>query len=266
MSEEQTELVVAEPEETEETVATPTSITDIKRKMKLTGEVTRLELYGAFIDIGIDVNALIHISQMGEGGVNRVSDALSVGDKVDVWVDKVDVERKQVMVTMKEPLAVEWADLKKGQAYEGTITRLETFGAFVSIGAEREGLVHISELSHDYVRNPSEVVSVGDDVQVEVLNFSRKKRRIDLSMKALMAKPDNAPPDQATKADFEAYAEEVEEEMPSAMELALRKAISQSDSDIDMPAKSKKKTKRSKRRIRKQQEELLNRTLARQEN
>ncbi|MBK9052128.1 MAG: S1 RNA-binding domain-containing protein [Chloroflexi bacterium] len=63
------------------------------------------------------------------------------------------------------------------------------FGAFVDIGAEKEGLVHISELSHDYVKHPSEAVRVGDEVSVKVLNFSKRKRRINLSVKALLEKP-----------------------------------------------------------------------------
>src|SRR5690606_15594251 len=107
-----------------------------------------------------------------------------------VWVEKVDPERQQVMLTMVPPLAVDWNELKTDQVYDGKVTRLETFGAFVSIGAEREGLVHISELSHNYVKHPSEVVKVGDDVQVKVLGFNRRKRRIDLSMKALTEKPE----------------------------------------------------------------------------
>jgi transcriptional accessory protein Tex/SPT6 len=266
MSEETMEAVVAEQE-----TAVPTSINDLKPKMKLTGEVKRLELYGAFIDLGIDVNALIHISQLGKENVNRVADVLNVGDKVEVWVDKVDPERKQVTVTMIEPLAVEWSDLKKGMELTGTITRLESFGAFVNIGAEREGLVHISEMSHDYVKHPSEVAQVGDEVKVQVLNFSKRKRRIDLSMKALMEKPES---------DVETYSrnqveyepiEEEDEDLPTAMELALRRAFQGADVDeeLALPIKknktNKKKQKKSKK-FRQQQDDLLNRTLMRQNN
>ena len=121
--------------------------------------------------------------------VNRVSDVLKEGDEVMVWVEKVDPERQQIMLTMVPPLAVDWTDLQTDRPYAGKVTRLENFGAFVNIGAEREGLVHISELSHDYVKHPSEVVKVGDEVEVKVLGFNRRKRRIDLSMKALLEKP-----------------------------------------------------------------------------
>lgn len=269
MSEELTETMEA-PE-----VVVPTTIDDLKPKMKVNGKVERLELYGAFIDIGVGVNALIHISQVSEGRVNRVSDALKEGDEVTVWIDKVDPQMQQIMVTMIEPMAVDWNDLKTGNVYTGSVTRLENFGAFINIGAEREGLVHISELSHDYVKNPSEVVKVGDEVQVQVLGFSKRKRRIDLSMKALMEKPEAAftesPADnrgggrrgrgaQAEVADYDF--EDEDEALPTAMEVALRRAMG--DDTIDELAEDRRKGKKPRRRQKKtrnQQEELLSRTL-----
>ena len=253
-------LAEAAPEEVK-----PQTIDDLKPKMKLTGTVARLELYGAFIDLGVGTNALIHISQLGQEPVNRVSDVLAVGDQVTVWVDKVDPERKQIMVTMIEPLAVEWRDLKRGNVYTGVISRLEDYGVFVNIGAEREGLVHISELSHEYVKHPSEVVSIGDEVEVQVLNFSKRKRRIDLSMKALMEKPENDNYYAASKEVYE-YIEDDEDEgeIPTAMELALRQALG-SNMPVSRSKKSSKKRRRRKKQ-RSQQEEILYRTLQVQQN
>lgn len=235
------------------------SLRDLERKMQLTGTVTRLELYGAFIDVGLETEALVHISQLGTEHVNRVSDVLSVGDTVRVWVDKVDPDRNQLMVTMIEPLAVEWSDLQKGNNYTGKVTRLENFGAFVDIGAEREGLVHISELSHDYVKHPSEVVSVGDEVQVQVLNFSKKKRRIDLSMKALMERPESQQPVYEDRYDDSAYDDEDDEleDLPTSMEIALRRAMG---SDFKPPRQRGSKGRRQ-RKVRQQQEDILSRTL-----
>jgi small subunit ribosomal protein S1 len=239
----------------------PKSINDLTPKMMLTGAVTRLELYGAFIDLGVGVNALIHISQLGKEHVNRVADVLKVGDEVNVWVDKVDPQREQIMVTMIQPLAVDWKDLKVGQVHTGQVSRLENFGAFVNIGAEREGLVHISELSHDYIKNPSEVVKVGDEVQTQVLGFSKRKRRIDLSIKALLEKQEQtAQTPQQNPAFFE-YEEEENDDMPTAMEIALRAAMGD-----DMPSnRSKKGKKNNKKRYRRersrQQDEILDRTL-----
>jgi small subunit ribosomal protein S1 len=244
-------------------IAAPTSIDDLTPKMKLNGKVSRLELYGAFIDIGVGTNALIHISKLGKDHVNRVSDVLQVGDDVAVWVDKVNPDQGQIMVTMVEPLAVDWSDLKKGQTYTGTVTRLENYGAFVDIGAEREGLVHISEISHDYVKHPSEVLAVGDEVQVEVLDFNRRKRRIDLSIKNLQEKPESlsAVIEEPSIVEDDVFEEELEE-VPTAMEVALRRAMG--DEPVDAAIEGQKKRNRRKDRKQKRQkaqEDLLNRTL-----
>lgn len=244
----------------EEAPAQPKSINELKPKMKLHGAVVRLELYGAFINVGVGVNALVHISQLGKEHVNRVADVLTVGDEITVWVDKVDPQREQIMVTMIEPLAVEWKDLRVGQTHTGTVSRLETYGAFINIGAEREGLVHISELSHDYVKHPSEVVSIGDEVQTQVLGFSKRKRRIDLSIKALLEKPEaQAPAPREVQAfvDFE----EEDDDMPTAMEIALRAAMG--DSIPQKPSRRDRRRRRRRDKMRNQQDDILNRTLHR---
>lgn len=257
MSEDINETVV----ETAPESITPQSINDLKPKMKVTGTVTRLELYGAFIDLGIGTNALIHISQLGTDHVNRVADVLSIGDEVTVWVDKVDPQRGQVMVSMIQPLAVDWNDLEKGKVLTGTITRLENYGAFVNIGAEREGLVHISELSHGYVKHPSEVTAVGEEVQVEVLGSSKRKRRIDLSMKSLLDQPEAAEPTYKEVQQSLAVQEEdeEEEEFATAMEIAMREALGDDD-DFRNRKQSKKSRKRNKKRS-DRQDDILSRTL-----
>ncbi len=238
---------------TQEEIAEVSSINDLKRKMKLRGTVERLELYGAFINIGLETSALVHISKLGDGRVNRVSDVVNVGDQVEVWVEKVDPEQNQIMVSMIEPVAVEWSDLKEGQHYTGKVTRLESYGAFVDIGAEREGLVHISELSHDYVKHPSEIVNVGDEVEVQVIGYNKRKRRIDLSIKALQDKPESE--EVATVEDY-AELDEGNDEMPTAMEIAMRRAMSKLDSE-----KNGKSSKKGKQRRKGNREDILSRTL-----
>jgi predicted RNA-binding protein with RPS1 domain len=147
-------------------------------------------------------------------------------------------------------------------------------------------LVHISELSHDYVKHPNEVIQVGDEVRVQVLNFSKRKRRIDLSMKALMEKPEpavqqptqNQPQptrqerdrrggDRRDRDHYEPVVEEQDEEdlnnLPTAMEIALREAMGE---DVIRSVKAKERGSKKKRRKqrgqhREEQEELLSRTL-----
>ena len=241
-------------EEPVASVTAVTSISDLKPKMKLAGTVERLELYGAFVDLGVGTSAILHISKIGKR-VNRVSDVLSVGDEVSVWVESVDQDKDQIMVTMNEPLAVEWSDLKVNQIYDGTVTRLEKFGAFVDIGAEKDGLVHISELDHEYVKHPSEAVKVGEAVQVKILGFSKRKRRIDLSRKALLETPESELPAQVE--EFED--EEEETALPTAMEIALRRAMSNGDEAQAVKKKSRPRSRAQQKR--ELQNDILSRTL-----
>lgn len=243
--------------------AAPTKIQEVKRKMKLTGTVKRVELYGAFVDVGVGVDAIIHVSQMGQGS-KRVADTLTAGDTTEVWVDKVDAERGQIIVTMVEPLAVEWSDLADGQVYTGKVTRLENFGAFINIGAEKEGLVHVSEIGHDFIRHPSQAISVGDEVEVKVLSSSKRKRRINLSMKALIEAPAASAKQVSAKAEeIQEFEEEEQEIMPTAMEMALRRAMGNDAPDLGPRIRGRGRNKQARRRERrmKQQEDIISRTL-----
>lgn len=256
------------------------SLGEVKPKMKVNGTVKRVDLYGAIIDLGIDATALIHISKLGAEQINRVSDVLKVGDSLVAWVESVNPDRQpQIMLTLVEPLAVDWNDLKEGQIYTGKVTRLENYGAFVNIGAEREGLVHISELSHEYVKSPNEVISVGQEVTVKVLGFNRRKRRIDLSMKALVEQPaaatssvsngkgkgkggrNNSPAYVPDPSDYEEADEEFEE-MPTAMEIALRRALgNEGVSAIKIEQRGSKKQSKHSSDKRQMQQEVIDRIL-----
>ena len=140
---------------------------EINRKEKLTGTVVKTMLAGAIIDIGMDAPGILHISQLQKEAVNKVDDVLEVGQSVDVWVKRVLPKKNQIELTMIEPLPLEWREIKEGIVVKGTIERLEKYGAFVEIGAERPGLVHISELAHGYIRTPEDAVKVGEEVEVK---------------------------------------------------------------------------------------------------
>jgi predicted RNA-binding protein with RPS1 domain len=252
MAEEGAEKILAAGVEATE-VPSPNSLTELKRKMQLKGTVVRLELYGAFIDIGVGTNAILHISKFPDR-VNRISDVLSVGDEVSVWVLNVDQDKKQVTVTMVAPLAVEWSDLKIGQVYTGKVTRLERFGAFVDIGAEKEGLIHVSELSHDFIKHPSEAVKMDQDIEVQVLGFSKRKRRIDLSRKALLGRRE------LEVVEIEEEVEEEEEELPTAMEMAIRQAMTDPPDEVD-PAGTSMTDIAGSQKSRSEQDDIMSRTL-----
>ncbi len=165
--------------------------TEIAPKMHFTGKVTHTTLAGAVIDLGIGIPGLLHISQVAgstpEQPIKSIKDVLQEGQSVDVWVRKIKDDR--IEVTMIKPLDLEWREIKKDMTVKGKVVRLEKFGAFVEIGAERPGLIHISEMAHGYVRQPSDVVNEGDEIEAQVIDVNRKKKQIKLSMKALQPEP-----------------------------------------------------------------------------
>ena len=162
----------------------PLDWNDLQRGIKVTGKVVRVEDFGAFVSFGAPKDGLIPTGQMVKGRrINKPSDVVAVGDEVTAWVISVDRKRERIGLSLVEPPAVSWAEVKKGHTYTGKVTRLERYGAFVDIGAERDGLVHISELAPGYVRDASEIVNVGDEVEVTVVDVDARKRQIQLSMK-----------------------------------------------------------------------------------
>ena len=169
-----------------EVITTPAS--ELKPKTKLTGKVVKTTLAGVLVDLSMEIPGIIHISQLSETPVKRVEDVVQVGQSVDVWVRKVKADR--IELTMIEPVGMDWRELKPELVLKGKVIRLETYGAFVEIGAERPGLVHISEMAHGYVKTPGDVVKEGDEIEVMVLDVDRKKKQIRLSMKATLPKPE----------------------------------------------------------------------------
>lgn len=157
--------------------------TELNPKTKLSGKVIKTTLAGALIDVGQPIPGVLHISQIQKDPVNKVEDVIKEGQTVDVWVRKVRKDR--VELTMIEPLMYEWKDLQPEMVVKGKVVRLETYGAFVDIGAERPGMIHISELAQGYVKNAGDVVKEGQEIEAAILNVDRKKRQIRLSMKAL---------------------------------------------------------------------------------
>lgn len=224
-------------------------LAELQVGQELQGSVTKVELFGAFVDVGAERDGLVHISNLRKERVNRVEDVVSVGQAIQVWVSKVDSASGRVELTMVRPVLLKWSDVKPGLRTQGTVVKLEKFGAFVDIGTERPGLVHVSEMSNDYVTNPAQIAREGDTVAVTVLEVDRTKRQIRLTMKqapeAIEAEPDEAP-----------------EAIPSAMEFALRRALEGSAPAEPAPAAEEPKPAPAKRKpARRDQEDILARTL-----
>src|SRR3990172_4282324 len=127
-------------------------------------------------------------------------------------------------LSMIRPVTFEWHNLRPGVRAVGQVVSIERYGAFVDIGAERSGLVHVSEMGDDYVARPEDVVKVGGTVEVIVLEADRKKKQIRLSMKGAQA--------------VEVEEETAEPPPATAMEIALRKAMEQTTPEAAAPAKT----------------------------
>jgi small subunit ribosomal protein S1 len=249
----------------ETNVSSPIKIEDIKRKMVFSGTVVKTTLAGAIVDIGLEIPGVIHISQLQKDPVKRVEDVVQTGQKVDIWVRRVFPKKNRIELTMIKPLDLEWGEIEKDMVLKGKVTRLEKFGVFVDIGAERPGLVHISELTHDYIKTPNEIVKEGDEVEVKVLEVNRQKKQIKLSMKALEEKPEKvvkviqAKIEKKEKETSVAQAQQPEAvkeaPIPTAMEMALREAMERV-STTETVTSTKKKTKNSN-----ELEDILKRTL-----
>jgi len=194
----------------------PASILDLEPGMELKGKVKSITDFGAFVDLGIAQDGLVHISELERRRVKKVTDVVQVGDEVQVWVKKVDKKRGRISLTMVRPVTRRFRDLKPDTVVEGVVTRIESYGVFIDIGTGRDGLVHVSELTEGYIGSPNEVVSIGDKVKVRVLKVDRKARKVDLTMKEFVevAKPPEPQP------------EVVEDEpTPTLMALAFQAAI-----------------------------------------
>ena len=155
--------------------------------MRLKGTVSSIVDFGAFVDLG-GIDGLVHISELSWNHVNHPSEVVKVGQEVEVQVLDVDLNRERISLGLKQTTEDPWRSLVKkypvDAIVEGTVTKLVTFGAFVDLGEGVEGLVHISEMAKQHVDQPSQVCSVGDHVQVKVMEIDLDRRRISLSMKA----------------------------------------------------------------------------------
>jgi ribosomal protein S1 len=157
------------------------------------GVVKRVTEFGAFVDIGVGRDGLVHVSEMGTGSIAKPADVIAQGDKIRVWIKELDREKNRISLSMIAPGTLTMRELEEGMIVPGKVTRLERYGAFVDIGVGRDGMLHVKEMGHGYVEKPEDVVQVGQDLQVQVVGLDRRRGRIDLSIKELLPKPVDVP-------------------------------------------------------------------------
>ena len=157
------------------------------------GTVARLTSFGAFVDLG-GMDGLVHVSQIAYERVDKPSDVLKVGQKVKVKVLSVDFDRNRISLSIKQTLPEPWDGIEEkapvGSVLEGTVKRLVDFGAFVEVFPGVEGLVHISQIAHEHIDTPADVLKVGEKIKVKVLDVDTDRKRLALSIKALTDAPE----------------------------------------------------------------------------
>lgn len=174
------------------------------------GTVARLTNFGAFIDLG-GVDGLVHISQIAHEHVHDPSDVLTIGEKVNVKILSVDQDRGRVSLSIKDTLPGPWESVAEkaptDSVLTGTVKRLTSFGAFVEVFPGVEGLVHISQISHQHIATPHEMLEEGQEVEVKVLDVKPEEHRLSLSIKALQEnqRPANTQSDRGEAVDVESY-------------------------------------------------------------
>ena len=166
---------------------------NIREGQKLDGIVKNITDYGAFIDMG-GVDGLLHVTDISWKRINHPSEVFRVGDTIKVVVTKFDEKTKRVSLGMKQLESNPWegisGEFKVGTRFNGKITNITDYGAFVELKGGIEGLVHVSEMSWTKKNtHPSKLVSVGDMVDVVVLDVEPEKHRISLGMKQCMENP-----------------------------------------------------------------------------
>ncbi len=157
---------------------------------RITGSVRNLTTYGAFVGLEEGIDGMIHVSDLSwTRKINHPSEVLKKGDEVEAVVLSIDKENQRVSLGVKQAENDPWSDIdykfKVGDMVKGTVAKIASFGAFVNLQDDIDGLIHISQLSEDHVEKVKDVLKVGDEVEARVIKVDKVERRIGLSVKAV---------------------------------------------------------------------------------
>jgi small subunit ribosomal protein S1 len=207
----------------------------LKKGERRTGAVSSIVNFGVFVDLGGGVDGLVHVSELSWKHVDHPSEVVQVGQDVEVEVLDVDLDRERVSLSLKATQEDPWREFERryqaGEVISGSITKLVPFGAFVRVGEGIEGLVHISELSDQHVESPEQVVSVGQQVRVKVVDVDVPRRRISLSIRRVTDQEAGLLPDGEIEPEIEPEAEA----QPSSPTGSVPEAAAEAPADEVVP-------------------------------
>ena len=164
--------------------------------------VKSLTSYGAFVNLG-GVDGMVHISELSWNRIKHPSEVVNVGDTVDVYIKDIDSENKKISLGYKKSEDNPWEIMKKdydvGTVCNVKVVSMTPFGAFAQIIPGVDGLIHISQISNERINKPSDVLEIGQEVQVKITELDTEKKRVSLSIRALLEASDeeSAPAEQA---------------------------------------------------------------------
>ena len=174
---------------------------EVEEGQKFTGVVKSLTDYGAFVELAPGVDGMIHRTELSWKRIKHPSEIVNVGDTVDVYVKALDREKKKISLGYKKIEDNPWEILKRdypvGSKIKVKIVRMTTFGAFAEIFPKMEGLIHISQIANERIDKPQDVLSIGDEVEVLITDIDFDKKRISLSIKALLPTPEKPAKEEA---------------------------------------------------------------------
>ena len=196
----------------ERKAATEAFWAQVEEGQEYTGTVKSLTSYGAFVDLG-GVDGMVHISELSWKRIKHPSEVVKEGDVVKVYVKALDRENRKISLGYKRVEDNPWEILKRdypvGSVVKAKVVGLTTFGAFANVIDGIDGLIHISQIADRHIASPKEVLSIGDEVDVKITDIDFEKKRVSLSIRALLE-----PQDEAVEADEAAEEAETEEEAP----------------------------------------------------
>lgn len=187
---------------------------------RLTGTVKSLTGYGAFVDIG-GVDGMVHISELSWARIKHPSEVVSVGDEIEVYVKALDPEKRKISLGYKKADENPWVlfnnQYKVGDVVKATVVSMTAYGAFARILPGADGLIHISQIANKHVAKPQDELSIGQEVEVKIIEIDQDKKRISLSIRALLPDAPAELPEEEAAAE-EAPVEPVPEEAAAPAE------------------------------------------------
>ncbi|MCG9479934.1 MAG: 30S ribosomal protein S1 [Actinomycetia bacterium] len=201
------------------------------------GVITSIAEFGAFVDVD-GVDGLIHISELSWNHVKHPSEVVEVNDEVDVEILDVDYEKQRLSLGLKQTQKDPWMEKIKqfsnGDIVKGKVTRIVKFGLFVQIEDGMEGLVHISELSSEPIKRPSDVAKIGDELMVRIIDIDFDKRRMAFSVKQVEEPQQNKQEQEEQPAEEKEEAKETDEDSSKEKQETIQKLLKEMKDEANL--------------------------------